>query len=365
MYDFGEWIAFGSCRTKEKRVNIKEAFNQINRYQRESFWAWAGLFEFIQIFIISNWTYTKYYSNTTRQGHLDELSKTKVKRIKTSNSFEFTSRWADANNKNITDLMDFTATFLAKHTILRILINYCIFTSEKKLLVMRPYQIVACERIINRILVSTNAKELWTIRAWWYVWHTTWSWKTLTSFKTAQLATNMDWVDKVLFVVDRKDLDYQTMKEYDRFQKWAANSNTSTAVLARQLKDSNARIIITTIQKLNVFINKNKGHEIFNGHIVIIFDECHRSQFGEMHKAIIKAFKNYHLFGFTWTPIFAKNAWSTKDIFLQTTEQAFGDCLHQYTIFDAIKDKNVLPFKVDYIQTLKKLKILMIPRCQQ
>lgn len=348
------WLPLIHVELKRRGVNIKEAFNQINRYQRESFWAGAWLFEFIQIFVISNWTYTKYYSNTTRQWHLDELAKTKAKRIKTSNSFEFTSRWADANNKTITDLIDFTATFFAKHTILRILINYCVFTSEKKLLVMRPYQIVACERIINKILIATNTKQLWTINAWWYIWHTTWSWKTLTSFKTAQLATNMEDVDKVLFVVDRKDLDYQTMKEYDRFQEWAANSNTSTAVLAKQLKDPNAKIIITTIQKLDKFIKKNKWHEIFDGHIVIIFDECHRSQFWEMHKSITKAFNKYHLFWFTGTPIFAKNAGTWKDIFLQTTEQAFWTCLHQYTIVDAIKDKNVLPFKVDYVQTLKE-----------
>lgn len=339
---------------KRRWVAIQEAFNQINRYQRESFWASSGLFEYVQIFVISNGTHTKYYSNTTRFSHIKEQNGKSTKWKKSSNSFEFTSRWADHTNKPITDLVDFAKTFFAKHTILNILTKYCVFTAEKALLVMRPYQIVATEKIINRIEVSTNYKKWGTIDAWWYIWHTTWSWKTLTSFKTAQLASKLAYIDKVLFVVDRKDLDYQTMKEYDKFEKWAANSNTSTAKLKKQLEDPKAKIIITTIQKLDKFIKKHKGHTIFDGHIVLIFDECHRSQFGDMHKAITKAFSKYHLFGFTGTPIFAVNSSSGTHPDLRTTEQAFGEKLHTYTIVNAIADKNVLPFKVDYVSTIKE-----------
>ena len=294
---------------KRRGVAIKEAFNQINRYQRDSFWAGCGLYEYIQIFVISNGTHTKYYSNTTRNSHIKEqLTSQRNKSKKTSNSFEFTSFWADANNRIIPDLVDFTKTFFAKHTILNILTKYCVFTSEDLLLVMRPYQIVACEIILNRIEVANNYKKYGTIEGGGYIWHTTGSGKTLTSFKTAQLACNLPYIDKVLFVVDRKDLDYQTMKEYDRFEKGAANSNTSTAILKRQLEDNNCKIIITTIQKLSIFISQNKGHEVFDKRIVIVFDECHRSQFGDMHSQIVHAFKKYHLFGFTGTPITAKNA---------------------------------------------------------
>lgn len=338
---------------KRRGVAIREAFNQIERYQRDSFWAGSGLYEYIQIFIISNGTHTKYYSNTTRNAHISEKEHQTKSGKKTSHSFEFTSFWADGNNRVIPDLVDFTKTFLAKHTILSILTKYCVFTSEDLLLVMRPYQIAATERILNRIEIATNYKKLGTIDAGGYIWHTTGSGKTLTSFKAAQLASKLDDIDKVLFVVDRKDLDYQTMKEYDRFEKGAANSNTSTRVLQRQLEDSGARIIITTIQKLAQFINKNKGHQIFNKHVVIIFDECHRSQFGDMHVNITKNFKNYHLFGFTGTPIFAINAGSSKKVTLRTTPQAFGDKLHTYTIVDAINDSNVLPFRIDYINTIK------------
>lgn len=340
---------------KRRGVAIREAFNQIERYQRDSFWASSGLFEYVQIFVISNGTNTKYYSNTTRWNHIKDFNKQQsARKSKTSNSFEFTSFWADGSNKIIPDLVDFTKTFFSKHTILNILTKYCVFTSENMLLVMRPYQIVATERIINRIEVSNNYKTYGTIKAGGYIWHTTGSGKTLTSFKTAQLATNLPFIDKVLFVVDRKDLDYQTMKEYDRFEKGAANSNTSTAILKKQLENDQCRIIITTIQKLDKFIAKNKDHDIYNKHIVIIFDECHRSQFGDMHKAITGKFKNYHLFGFTGTPIFAANSSSGKDIQLRTTEQAFGDMLHTYTIVDAINDKNVLPFRVDYVKTMDK-----------
>ncbi|MCA9389028.1 MAG: type I restriction endonuclease subunit R [Candidatus Magasanikbacteria bacterium] len=340
---------------KRRGVAIQEAFNQINRYQRESFWADSGLFEYVQLFVISNGTHTKYYSNTTRASRIKETQASKAKKGKqTSNSFEFTSWWADAANRPITDLVDFTKTFFAKHSLLNILTRYCVFTSDKSLLVMRPYQIVATERILNRIETSTNYKKLGTLEAGGYIWHTTGSGKTLTSFKTAQLASKLPYVDKVLFVVDRKDLDYQTMQEYDKFEKGAANSSSSTSVLKKQLENPNSRIIVTTIQKLDRFIGRNPGHSMFDGHVVIIFDECHRSQFGDMHKAITKAFKNYHLFGFTGTPIFAANASSGGHPDLKTTEQAFGDKLHTYTIVDAIADKNVLRFKVDYVSTVRE-----------
>ena len=343
---------------KRRGVAIREAFNQIKRYQRDSFWAASGLYEYVQIFVISNGTHTKYYSNTTRNSHIKETNENRNKSKKTSNSFEFTSFWSDGNNKVISDLVDFTKTFFAKHTLLSILTRYCVFTAENLLLVMRPYQIAATERILNRIEVSSNYKKGGTIEAGGYIWHTTGSGKTLTSFKTAQLASRLPDIDKVLFVVDRKDLDYQTMKEYDRFEKGAANSNTNTAVLQRQMGDPDVHIIITTIQKLDIFVRKNKTHPVFRQHIVIIFDECHRSQFGDMHRAITKAFKNYHLFGFTGTPIFAVNASSGGAPDMRTTPQAFGDKLHTYTIVDAINDGNVLPFRIDYVNTVKEKDII-------
>jgi len=339
---------------KRRGVAIREAFNQINRYQRESFWAASGLFEYVQLFVISNGTHTKYYSNTTRFQYIKESSgDARKSKKKTSNSFEFTSYWADGTNKVIADLADFTKTFFAKHTILNILTRYCVFTADGLLLVMRPYQIAATERILNRIEIANTYKNFGKVEGGGYIWHTTGSGKTLTSFKTAQLATALPYIDKVLFVVDRKDLDYQTMREYDRFEKGAANSNTSTAVLKRQLEDPASKIIITTIQKLGVFIGKHRSHEIYGKRIVLIFDECHRSQFGDMHKAITKAFKKYHLFGFTGTPIFAVNAGTAGNPLLRTTEQAFGEKLHTYTIVDAIKDANVLPFRIDYVNTMK------------
>lgn len=337
---------------KRRGVAIREAFNQINRYQRDSFWAGCGLYEYVQIFVISNGTNTKYYSNSTRFNAIKDANATKGKKGKTSNSFEFTSFWADANNRVIPDLIDFTKTFFAKHSILNILAKYCIFTSENMLMVMRPYQITATERIINRIEIANNYKKYGSIEGGGYIWHTTGSGKTLTSFKTARQASYLPFIHKVLFVVDRKDLDYQTMKEYDRFEKGAANSNTSTVILKKQLENPNARIIITTIQKLATFIKKNPGHEVYQKHVVIIFDECHRSQFGDMHTAIVKNFKKYHLFGFTGTPIFSANAGRGKNPEFFTTEQTFGDQLHSYTIVDAINDKNVLPFRVDYIKTM-------------
>lgn len=342
---------------KRRGVAIKEAFNQINRYQRDSFWAGSGLYEYAQIFVISNGTHTKYYSNTTRFKHIQEVEGRRVagRSQKTSDSFEFTSWWADGRNRVIADLTGFAKTFLSRHALLNILTRYCVFTSEHDLLVMRPYQIAATERILNRILISEyDKKKLGKPEAGGYVWHTTGSGKTLTSFKTAQLASGMDGVDKVLFVVDRKDLDYQTIKEYERFKKGAVNSNKSTRVLAGQLDDSDAKIIVTTIQKLSSFIRSNPKHEVYVKHVVLIFDECHRSQFGEMHTAITKHFKNYHLFGFTGTPIFAVNAKTGGNPNLRTTGQAFGDCLHSYTVVDAIKDGNVLPFRIGYVDTVRR-----------
>lgn len=337
---------------KRRGVDIREAFNQIDRYQRDSFWAGSGLFEYVQLFVISNGTLTKYYSNTVRDGHLAE-QRAKRGRQKSSNSFAFTSWWADAKNRPITELVGFTRTFFAKHTLLNILTRYCVFDVDRKLLVMRPYQIVAAESILLRIRTATNAGQLGTVAAGGYIWHTTGSGKTLTSFKAAQLARNLPEIDKVLFVVDRKDLDYQTMREYERFEKGAANSNASTAVLQKQLADPNARIIITTIQKLSRFVAANRKHAVYDSHMVVIFDECHRSQFGDMHSEITRSFRRYHLFGFTGTPIFAENSGTGGNPLRRTTEQAFGDKLHTYTIVDAINDKNVLPFRIDYINTIK------------
>ena len=347
---------------KRRGRQIKDAFDQIDRYQRDSFWAGCGLYEYVQIFVISNGTNTKYYSNSTRWNHIRELEPGgRNKSKKTSNSFEFTSYWADGNNRTINDLVDFTKTFFSKHSILNILTRYCVFTSEKMLMVMRPYQIAATERIIQRINVANNYKQYGTIKGGGYIWHTTGSGKTLTSFKTAQLASRLPFIDKVLFVVDRADLDYQTMKEYNRFEEGAANGNTSTLVLQRQLENRDKsgayhdyRIIVTTIQKLSIFVSKNKNHPIYQQRVVIIFDECHRSNFGTMHLAITKNFKKYHLFGFTGTPIFAQNAAAGGDLHLKTTQQAFGDKLHTYTIVDAINDENVLPFRIDYVNTIKE-----------
>ena len=346
---------------KRRGVAIREAFNQIDRYQRDSFWAASGLYEYVQIFIVSNGIHTKYYSNTTRESRIKEANSSRGSNKKTSNSFEFTSYWADANNKPIMDLLDFTHTFLAKRTILNILTKYCVFTTEELLLVMRPYQIVATERILQRINLATNYKYDGSIKGGGYIWHTTGSGKTLTSFKTAQLVSALPEIDKVLFVVDRKDLDYQTMREYDRFEKGSADGNTSTNVLERQLSDKDKdgnpheyKIIITTIQKLTNFVSRNAGHKIANKKVVIIFDECHRSQFGEMHQKITKFFKHYYLFGFTGTPIFAENANRSANPKFATTPQLFGDKLHTYTIVDAINDENVLPFRIDYVNTIKR-----------
>ncbi|EPN3900484.1 type I restriction endonuclease subunit R [Campylobacter upsaliensis] len=337
---------------KRRGVSLKEAFNQINRYGRESFFSGSGLFEFVQIFVISNGTQSKYYSNTTRDFHIK--TKQGIKTTKTSNSFEFTSYFSDEKNTIIDDLIDFAKTFFARHTLLNILCHYCVLDVDRKLLVLRPYQIAACEKILQQIAISYHNKfyeKSSEQKSGGYIWHTTGSGKTLTSFKTAQLVSKIPEIAKVLFVVDRKDLDYQTMREYDRFQKGAATGSKSTKELQSRLNstDKNHKIIITTIQKLFRFIAQaEKDHTIFNEHIVMIFDECHRSQFGQMQKDIAKAFKKLYLFGFTGTPIFAANA-----LGFETTERVFGACLHRYTIIHAIRDHNVLPFRVDYHTTTK------------
>lgn len=337
---------------KRRGVSLKEAFNQINRYGRESFFSGSGLFEFVQIFVISNGTQSKYYSNTTRDFHIK--TKQGIKTTKTSNSFEFTSYFSDEKNTIIDDLIDFAKTFFARHTLLNILCHYCVLDVDRKLLVLRPYQIAACEKILQQIAISYHNKfyeKSSEQKSGGYIWHTTGSGKTLTSFKTAQLVSKIQEIAKVLFVVDRKDLDYQTMREYDRFQKGAATGSKSTKELQSRLNstDKNHKIIITTIQKLSRFIAQaEKDHTIFNEHIVMIFDECHRSQFGQMQKDIAKAFKKLYLFGFTGTPIFAANA-----LGFETTQRVFGACLHRYTIIHAIRDHNVLPFRVDYHTTTK------------
>lgn len=336
---------------KRRGVSLKEAFNQINRYGRESFFSGSGLFEFVQIFVISNGTQSKYYSNTTRDFHIK--TQNGIKTTKTSNSFEFTSYFSDEQNTIINDLIDFAKSFFARHTLLHILCYYCVLDVDRKLLVLRPYQIAACEKILQKIAISYHNKfyeKASEQKSGGYIWHTTGSGKTLTSFKTAQLVSKIPEIAKVLFVVDRKDLDYQTMREYDRFQKGAATGSKNTKELQSRLNstDKNHKIIITTIQKLSCFIAQAKNSEIFNEHIVMIFDECHRSQFGQMQKDISKAFKKLYLFGFTGTPIFAANA-----LGFETTERVFGACLHRYTIIHAIRDSNVLPFRVSYHATTK------------
>lgn len=330
---------------KRRGVALEQAFNQITRYQRNSFWAGSSLFEFVQIFVISNGTHTKYYSNTTRLNSANHHKKT-------NNTFEFTIFFADAENRRITDLVNFTNYFFARHTILNILTKYCVLTEDNNLLVMRPYQIVACERILNKIKYAENKNIYGKIEAGGYIWHTTGSGKTLTSFKTSLLASKTDYIDKVLFVVDRKDLDYQTIKEYEKYKKGCVSSNKSTKILQEQIENDN-KIIVTTIQKLSTFIKKNKVHNIYNKKVVIIFDECHRSQFGEMHTNITKHFKKYAIFGFTGTPIFKENASNINKLQGKTTPQVFGDKLHTYTIVDAIHDETVLPFKVEYHNTFK------------
>ena len=341
---------------KRRGEELRQAFNQIDRYQRDSFHAGAGdgLFGYVQIFVISNGAHTKYYSNTVRLQHITENQGTR-RQVAAANarSYEFTMWWTDAANNQIPDLTDFAATFLAKRTILAILTRYCVLNTRDELLVMRPYQIAATEAILQRIKTSSMNKQTGTVAAGGYIWHTTGSGKTLTSFKTAKLAAGMEGVDKVLFVVDRKDLDHQTIREYNAFAEGTVSANQSTRQLANQINDPSTPIIVTTIQKLATFVKSHRGHAIYSGHVVLVFDECHRSQFGDMHTDITRAFRNYHLFGFTGTPIFAENASSSGKANLRTTQQAFGDQLHSYTIVDAIRDKTVLPFRVDYLNSFR------------
>ena len=324
---------------KRRGVNLHEAFNQIHKYSKESFNSDNSLYKYVQIFVISNGTYTKYFANTTAQN---------------KNNYEFTCEWADAKNHAIHDLEDFTRTFFEKKVILEVLTKYCVFDTNNTLLIMRPYQIAATERILWKIKSSYEGKKAGREQAGGYIWHTTGSGKTLTSFKTARLATELDFIDKVFFVVDRKDLDYQTMKEYQRFQKDSVNGSKDTKELKISIEKDDNRIVVTTIQKLNEFVKKNPNHEIYDKHCVLIYDECHRSQFGELHLAIAKTFKNYFMFGFTGTPIFPKNSNGSSKTLFKTTEQTFGDKLHTYTIVNAINDGNVLPFRIDYINTIKE-----------
>ena len=321
---------------KKRGVSLHEAFSQIDRYGKESFNAENSLYKFVQIFVISNGTYTRYFANTTAQN---------------KNHYEFTCEWADAKNKVIRDLKDFTATFFEKRTILEVLTKYCVFDSNDILLIMRPYQIAATERILWKIESSYQNKKSGKIEAGGFIWHTTGSGKTLTSFKTAKLATELEYIDKVFFVVDRKDLDYQTMKEYQKFQPDSVNGSKDTKELKRSIEKQDNKIVVTTIQKLNEFVKKNPSHEIYDKHCVIIYDECHRSQFGDAQKNIRKSFKNYYQFGFTGTPIFPENALGSN-----TTAGIFGAQLHSYVITDAIRDKKVLKFKVDYNDIRAKFK---------
>lgn len=321
---------------KKRGVNLHEAFNQIHRYSKESFNSEKSLYKYVQIFVISNGTYTRYFANTTTQS---------------KNNYEFTCEWADAKNKVICDLVDFTKTFFEKRVILEILTKYCVFDVNNTLLIMRPYQIAATERILWKIKSSYATKKFGRPEAGGFIWHTTGSGKTLTSFKAARLATELDFIDKVFFVVDRKDLDYQTMKEYQRFQPDSVNGSKDTKELKRCIEEDDNRIVVTTIQKLNEFVKKNPNHEIYDKHCVLIFDECHRSQFGDAQKNIRKSFKKYYQFGFTGTPIFPENSLGG-----DTTSGIFGAQLHSYVITDAIRDGKVLKFKVDYNNITPKFK---------
>lgn len=321
---------------KRRGIAIKEAFNQIDRYKRESFFNKNSLFKYIQIFVISNGTDTRYFANTTKRE---------------KNSFDFTINWATADNKPIKELKDFTTTFFEKRTLLEVIFKYSVFDVNNTLLIMRPYQIAATERILWKIKSSYENKQYGSVEGGGYIWHTTGSGKTLTSFKTAQLATKLDFIDKVFFVVDRKDLDYQTMKEYQRFSPDSVNGSENTAGLKKNILKQDNKIIVTTIQKLNNLLKSEKDLEIYNRHVVFIFDEAHRSQFGEAQKNLKKRFKKYYQFGFTGTPIFAENALGS-----ETTASVFGVMLHSYVITDAIRDEKVLKFKVDYNNVKPKFK---------
>ena len=323
---------------KKRGVAIKEAFNQVNRYSKESFNSENSLFKYLQLFVISNGTDSRYFANTTKRD---------------KNSFDFTMNWAKADNTLIKDLKDFTATFFQKNTLLSVLLRYSVFDSSNNLLIMRPYQIAATERILWKIKSSYHAKKWRTNESGGYIWHTTGSGKTLTSFKAARLATELDFIDKVFFVVDRKDLDYQTMKEYQRFSPDSVNGSENTAGLKRNIEKDDNKIIVTTIQKLNKLIKSEESLPIYNKQVVFIFDEAHRSQFGEAQKNIHKKFKQYYQFGFTGTPIFPENALGA-----ETTASVFGRELHSYVITDAIRDEKVLKFKVDYNDVRPKFKSL-------
>ena len=313
---------------KKRGVAIREAFNQVHRYSKESFNTESSLYKYLQLFVISNGTDSRYFANTTKRD---------------KNSFDFTMNWAKSDNTLIKDLKDFTATFLQKKTLLDVLINYSVFDTSDTLLIMRPYQIAATERLIWKVKSSYEAKKYSSIDGGGFIWHTTGSGKTLTSFKAARLATSLDFIDKVFFVVDRKDLDFQTMKEYQRFSPDSVNGSDSTAGLKQNIEKDDNKIIVTTIQKLNNLMKSENDLAIFNKHVVFIFDECHRSQFGEAQKNLSKKFKKYYQFGFTGTPIFPENALGA-----ETTSSVFGTELHSYVITDAIRDEKVLKFKVDY-----------------
>ncbi|MCA9765118.1 MAG: type I restriction endonuclease subunit R [Carnobacterium sp.] len=321
---------------KKRGIAIREAFNQVHRYSKESLNSENSLFKYLQIFVISNGTDSRYFANTTKRD---------------KNSFDFTMNWAKSDNTLIKDLKDFTATFFQKNTLLNVLFNYSVFDSSDTLLVMRPYQIAATERILWKIKSSYHAKKWKSIESGGFIWHTTGSGKTLTSFKAARLATELDFIDKVFFVVDRKDLDYQTMKEYQRFSPDSVNGSENTAGLKRNIDKDDNKIIVTTIQKLNNLIKGETDLPIYNKQVVFIFDEAHRSQFGEAQKNITKKFKQYYQFGFTGTPIFPENALGS-----DTTATVFGRELHSYVITDAIRDEKVLKFKVDYNDVRPKFK---------
>lgn len=321
---------------KKRGVSMHEAFDQIHKYSKESFNINNSLYKFVQIFVISNGTLTRYFANTLERN---------------KNNYEFTCEWADAKNKAIHDLVDFTKTFFEKRVVLEVLTKYCVFNSENTLMVMRPYQIAATERILWKIKSSHENKTYGSSAAGGFIWHTTGSGKTLTSFKTARLATDLDFIDKVFFVVDRKDLDYQTMNEYKKFQEDSVNGSKDTKELKKSIEKDDNRIVVTTIQKLNEFVKKYPEHEIYDKECVLIYDECHRSQFGDAQKNIRRSFKKYYQFGFTGTPIFAENSLSG-----ETTSSIFGAQLHSYVITDAIRDGKVLKFKVDYNNIKSKFK---------
>lgn len=325
---------------KKRGASLEEAFNQIQRYGEQSFNHEDSLFKYVQIFVISNGTQTRYFANTT---------------ARTKNNFVFTAEWADRANDAINDLEDFADTFFDNRAFLKLITRYCVFNSKQELMVMRPYQIAATEAILEKINCVYLNKKIGSRKAGGYIWHTTGSGKTLTSFKVAQLVGKLSFIDKVLFIVDRKDLDYQTLREYKAYQRDSVSGSSDTLALQRNLEKDDRRIIVTTIQKLNQFIRQNPTHEVYQKNCVLIFDECHRSQFGDAQKRITGNFKNYFQFGFTGTPIVEENAYNSL-----TTSSVFGDCLHKYIIRHAIQDKKVLKFRVDYKTTVPTFKVTEI-----